>query len=107
MRWLDPGGAKLQRTAWAGKSDRLAQLLSDSIGTISSAPSLISAAIAAKQPRICNDIDSDVLLESCRHDLLAHGYEAIVALPLIGPGAPVGCLVLATAERGFLTIPRK
>jgi diguanylate cyclase (GGDEF)-like protein/PAS domain S-box-containing protein len=99
--WLDPGGAKLHRAAWAGNSERLAQLLSDSIGATSSAPSLICAAIAAKQPRICNDINSDVLLESCRHDLLAHGYEAIVALPLVGSGAPVGCLVLATAERGF------
>ncbi len=99
--WLDSGGAKLQRAAWAGNSDRLAQLLSDSIGETSSVPSLICAAIATRQPRICNDINTDVLLESCCHDLLAHGYEAIVALPLIGPGAPVGCLVLATAERGF------
>jgi diguanylate cyclase (GGDEF)-like protein len=99
--WLDPGGARLHRAAWAGNSERLAQLLSDSIGETSSAPSLICAAIAAKQPRICNEINSDVLLESCRHDLLAHGYEAIVALPLVGTGAPVGCLVLATTERGF------
>ncbi|MDB6015058.1 MAG: response regulator receiver modulated sensor-containing diguanylate [Gammaproteobacteria bacterium] len=99
--WLDSGGAKLQRAAWAGNSDHLAQRLTDSIGETSSAPSLISASIASQQPRICNDINSDVLLESCRHDLLAHGYQAIVALPLVGTGAPVGCLVLATAERGI------
>jgi diguanylate cyclase (GGDEF)-like protein/PAS domain S-box-containing protein len=99
--WLDSGTGKLHRAAWAGNSERLAQLLSDGIGATSRAPSLISASIATKQPRICDDINTDVLLESCRHDLLAHGYQAIVALPLIGAGAPVGSLVLATTERGF------
>lgn len=99
--WLDSGTGKLKRAAWAGESERLAQVLSESIGETSSASALISASITTKQPRICDDINADVLLESCRHDLLAHGYQAIVALPLIGTGAPVGCLVLATTERGF------
>jgi diguanylate cyclase (GGDEF)-like protein len=99
--WLDCATGQLHRAAWAGNSDHLAQLLHDSIGEGSTTPTLIGAAIASQQPQFCNDIDSDPRAEYCRHDLRAHGYQAIVALPLAIAGKPAGCLVLATTERGF------
>jgi diguanylate cyclase (GGDEF)-like protein/PAS domain S-box-containing protein len=99
--WLDSGTGKFHPAAWAGNSDHLAQLLRDSIGEGPTTPSLIGAAIASQQPQICNDIDSDPLTESCRPDLRAHGYQAIVALPLAIAANPAGCLVLATTERSF------
>ena len=99
--WLDSSANEFRRAAWTGDSDNLAHLLRDNIGTTAAGETLIVTAIASQQPRICNDIKTDAMLEPYRDELLSHGYEAIVALPLVIAGRSVGCLVLATAERGF------
>jgi diguanylate cyclase len=99
--WLDAGCRKLRRAGWAGNNDHLARLMGESVAAEPAAASLITAAIDLRQPQICNDIASDARLAFCREDLLAQGYEAVVALPFVSTGAPTGCLVLATAERGF------
>ena len=49
------------------------------------------------RPRALRDLVNAHPVRFAEH----HGYEAIVALPLIGTGPSVGCLVLATAELGF------
>jgi diguanylate cyclase (GGDEF)-like protein/PAS domain S-box-containing protein len=99
--WLDARVREFRGAAWAGDNDRLALLLHENIGMAASAENAIGAALASQQPQICNDIENDALLEPCRDELVAHGYQGLVALPLIIAGAPVGCLVLVTAEYGF------
>lgn len=99
--WLDSSVNELRRAAWTGDSEALAQLLRDNIGTAAGGENLIAAAIASQQPQICNDLEKGALLEPYRDELLSRGYQGVVALPLIVAGTSVGCLVLATVERGF------
>jgi diguanylate cyclase len=99
--WLDPNHGGLPCAAWSSGNDDLAELLRQQLVTKVAGETLIATAMASKQPRVCNDIQADGQLGPYREELLAKGYQGIVALPLIIAGVSVGSLVLATAARGF------
>ena len=99
--WLDSDGGEFRGAAWAGDNASLALLLHENIGSAASGENVIGTTLASRQPQICNDIETDSLLQPYRDELVSHGYQGLVALPLIIADAPAGCLVLATAERGF------
>lgn len=92
--WSQSGEPQIRSAAWAGDSAGLAGLLSEN-------GPLIEAVMRSQQPRICDDIANDPLLAVYRAEMLARGYQSIAAFPLVVTGRSVGCLVLATGERGF------
>jgi diguanylate cyclase (GGDEF)-like protein/PAS domain S-box-containing protein len=94
--WLEAGTARMHGGAWAGDSSKLARLLD-----LPSESTLVTAAMRSQKPEICEDIEADPLLAAYRPEIVARGYQAVAALPLLVAERSVGCLVLATAERGF------
>jgi PAS domain S-box-containing protein len=62
----------------------------------------ISRAIRSGTPQICHDIASDPDFEPWRDDMLARGYKANIALPLIGGGRTFGGLnIYSSAADAF------
>jgi diguanylate cyclase (GGDEF)-like protein/PAS domain S-box-containing protein len=61
---------------------------------------LIAKSLTEAKPVICNDIASDERMAAWSSEALSRGYLAMVVLPLILEGKPVGVFVLYAAETG-------
>ena len=99
--WQDAGASEFRRIAWAGDSEGLARRLSETVKTSGTVDHLVGAAMRSHLPEICEDTTLDPRLAPYRAELIAAGYQSVLALPLLIGGQSVGCLVLATLERGF------
>ena len=97
--WRDAGTREYQQAAWAGDSPELARLLGESEPR--GAETLVAAAMSSRLPELSEETQEDPRLAAYRPEILARGYQSIIALPLNIGNQAVGCMVLATAERGF------
>jgi diguanylate cyclase (GGDEF)-like protein len=98
--WLKAGTRRYQHVAWAGDSPELARLLGMEESR-SEAETLVAAAMRTRVPEISENTREDARLAAYGPEILARGYQSIVALPLVAGIESVGCMVLATAERAF------
>ncbi|HEY6923238.1 MAG TPA: GAF domain-containing protein, partial [Steroidobacteraceae bacterium] len=98
--WGDLGCNEFRRTDWAGDSEKFARLL-DASAAAAGDLHLVAHAMRSQQPEVCDDAVSDSRLAPYRDEILLRGYRSITALPLLIAGRCVGCLVLATREKGF------
>jgi diguanylate cyclase len=97
--WLKKGEEGITPVAWAGEPV-IAQMLRD-VGVIAlEADAFQSAAFHGQQTRICNDLEAEARPMLYRKEMVACGIRSVVTLPLAIRDRTMGCLVLATNERG-------
>jgi diguanylate cyclase (GGDEF)-like protein/PAS domain S-box-containing protein len=99
--WWDTTANELVPVAGAGDIPEAVTMPRFTLGPDSSQDGLIARALRSRQPAICNDLriaDRPVLQ---REELVARGYRAVVALPLVIESRLVGCLVLTSDEPNF------
>ena len=99
--WTEPDGREFEHTGWAGDSDSMVRLLHQGLRQTDPGGSLVAAVMHSQCLRICDDVTNDPFLTPYRDEITSRGYQSIIALPLLVSGKSVGCLVLATDERGL------
>lgn len=62
---------------------------------------IAQAALARREPVLCNDIESEERMESWRKQTLARGHRAAVALPLIATKNVMGVVEFYASQTGF------
>jgi diguanylate cyclase (GGDEF)-like protein len=96
---LNGGKDRITPVAWAGDSV-LAQLLRDNASVSIEADALQAAAIDRREPWVCNDLEAESQLILHQAEMIARGFRSVVTLPLVIHDRTVGCVVLATDQRG-------
>lgn len=93
----DPLASGGQIVAWCGGEQAESTRLNTRTGTpISEQPACM--ALQTLRPVICNDIETDPVIEPCRAGLLSRGYRAVGYFPLMLHGRPRAVLALFSAE---------
>jgi diguanylate cyclase (GGDEF)-like protein/PAS domain S-box-containing protein len=97
---IDPDAKLLRPRAWAGADSTLLQSVGraeldselDSVG-------MAERAIRSRTPAVCNDLAAEQQALPHREVLLAHGYLAIAALPILVDGTAIGVMTLLSGQR--------
>jgi PAS domain S-box-containing protein/diguanylate cyclase (GGDEF)-like protein len=103
--WLQDDGAEILPIAWAGDRPDLARLARPRLAGAAGEESMMSIALRTRSPVVCNDLTTTTLRIMFREQMLENGYRAVVVLPLLPGGRPVGCLVLTADQAGFFDDP--
>ena len=97
---VDPAGGQLAPVACAEAED----LYNHSLGASFSSQvvhEIAEAALARREPVLCNDIESEERMESWKNQALARGHRAAVALPLVATKDVLGVVEFYASKPGF------
>jgi diguanylate cyclase (GGDEF)-like protein len=104
MAWIgmvDQSAGVIVPFAWSGEAADLQKSIRVSATGSPEADGLIGTAVLSRSAQLCNDLRSRSASVLYREELLARGYRAILALPLLVDERAVGCLVLVSEEADF------
>lgn len=104
MAWIgmvEQAEGQIVPFAWSGEGTELQKSMRVSATGSPEADGLIGTAVLSRLPQLCNDLRSATASVLYREELLARGYRAILALPLVVDDRAVGCLVLVSEEADF------
>jgi diguanylate cyclase len=93
------GDSEIRTASLAGALPPLLTELRPRFTPMASPENAILRALSTRQPVVRNDLEGSS--EELSVALIAIGYRAMVALPVIIAGTPVGCIVLVTRDPGF------
>ena len=104
MAWIgmvDQSTGLIVPFAWSGEAADLQKSIRVSTTGSPEADGLIGTAVLTRLPQLCNDLRTPSASVLYREELLARGYRAIVALPLVVDDRAVGCIALVSEEADF------
>jgi len=104
MAWIgmvDQSTGLIVPFAWSGEAADLQKSIRVSATGSPEADGLIGTAVLSRLPQRCNDLRNPSASVLYREELLALGYRAIVALPLVVGDRAVGCLALVSEDADF------
>ena len=96
--WLEPGSGKIIPVAWAGDSPAFAHDVEAPIDSGAQDDTVFTKMLRSQEPIITKELGNAVTGVLDREAMVAHGYRAMVALPLVVAGTTVGCFTLSTDE---------
>jgi PAS domain S-box-containing protein/diguanylate cyclase (GGDEF)-like protein len=97
---IDPGAKQLRPHAWAGADSTLLRAVERAdLDSELDAIGVAEHAIRAAGPAVFNDLTAEQHPVAHKEVLIAHGYLAVAALPLIIDGTAIGVMTLFSSQR--------
>src|SRR5665213_2473062 len=97
---IDPGSKMLRPRAWAGTdSAPLRAVERADLDTELESVGIAERAIRSGAAAVCNDLTGEQQSVAHKEVLIAHGYSAVAALPLLIDGTIIGVITLLSIQR--------